>query len=115
MAVDHENALESMVREAAAGIFDIADKGILGHGQGAVKIHGTPAVALGYRRGKYGNLGCEQWLSRRCHCTVRHRCRRKLRGMEAATGNWALAIRNLAIVQSALSIAFCADRSQVSL
>ena len=52
MAVDHENALESMVREAAAGIFDIADKGILGHGQGAVKNHGTPAVAIGNRRGK---------------------------------------------------------------
>lgn len=40
---------------------------------------------------------------------------RTLRAMEAATGNWAVATRNVAIVQSALSIVFCADRSQISL
>ena len=54
MAVDHQNAFEAVVGQAAADILHIPDEGVPADGEGAVEIHVVGAVAMGHGRNQEG-------------------------------------------------------------
>ena len=57
MAVDHQDAFEAVVGQAAAHILHIADEGVPADGEGAVEIHVVRAVAVGHGRNQQGLRG----------------------------------------------------------